>query len=56
LSQDSVVRTVTRLWAGWSGDWILERTKYVFLLYNIQPGSGALPASWLMGAGVISKE
>jgi hypothetical protein len=33
----------------------VARNKYLFLLCNIQPGSRALPASCLMGTGVLSK-
>jgi hypothetical protein len=33
----------------------VARTKYLFLRCNIQPGSGALPASCLMGTGILSK-
>ena len=54
MSCSCVVRTVTRLWAGWSGFWILVRTKYFLLLCNIQPGAGAHPALCLMGTGLLS--
>ena len=33
----------------------MARAKYLFLLCNIQPGSGALPDSCLMGTGILSK-
>jgi len=53
LSRNKVVGTVTRLWACWYGAWILGRTIYFLLLYNIQPGAGANPASCLMVTGVL---
>jgi hypothetical protein len=33
----------------------LARTKYFILLCNIQPGSGAHPASCIVGTGLLSK-
>jgi len=36
-----VVDIGTRLWTGWSGDWILSGTKDFSLLHDVQTGSGA---------------
>ena len=55
-SQDSSVRIVTRLWAGPPGFRIPTEAKDLFLLQNVQLGSGAHPVSHSEGTGDISRE
>jgi len=54
-SRHSVVDIVTRLRAGQSEVWILVEARYFAFLQIVPAGSGAHPASYSMGIGVLSR-
>ena len=53
--RDVVVCTLTRPRVGWSGVWIPIMARDFPLLQTVQTGSGAHPASYSMGTGVLSR-
>jgi hypothetical protein len=52
-SQNSIVGTVTRLWAGWYGCQLTGRTRDFPCLQNVQSGSGTRLASYSGGIEVL---